>query len=165
MSAVSLTSVRIECGGLTMRSPRDDDIDPLMAVYDHSFNLDPGQRAVADLATARERILEERIGCATHEAVVTGTWSSSSRPNPVPWSAGPASTRRTRPPGTSSKHARGLSSGSAVGTTPHNAPRPSRARVRRTWSTDRGLPRSSGQPLQRDLRAPGVTEELALPGP
>lgn len=61
MSAVSLTSVRIECGGLTMRSPRDDDIDALMAVYDDSFNLDPGQRAVADLATARERILEERI--------------------------------------------------------------------------------------------------------
>lgn len=44
-----------------MRSPLDDDIDPLMAVYDDSFNLHPGRRAVADLATARERILSERI--------------------------------------------------------------------------------------------------------
>jgi hypothetical protein len=59
--AVSLTSLRIEYDGLTMRSPLDDDIDPLMAVYDDSFDLHPGQRAVADLATARKRILNERI--------------------------------------------------------------------------------------------------------
>src|SRR4051794_25118545 len=44
-----------------MRSPLDDDIDSLMAVYDDSFNLNPGRQDVADPATARERILDERI--------------------------------------------------------------------------------------------------------
>jgi hypothetical protein len=44
-----------------MRSPLDDDIDPLMAVYDESFNLNLGRQDVADPAAARERILDERI--------------------------------------------------------------------------------------------------------
>lgn len=58
---ISLTSICVRHNGLSMRSPRDDDIEPLMSVYSEDFDLS-AQAQVADRNMIRQRILDRIDG-------------------------------------------------------------------------------------------------------